>query len=170
MSAFDVASFPDRPDVDMLRAAVGVATHVPDEALLVDMARDNVRFRITPDGRLLGDLAISGPVTDELTGEVMARWFGEANGPKLWGRWPMPVAFQQAAAELNRRGRAEHERRAVADEARADDDRRVRARDADLAQRRADLLRQLAALDGDEVPVVIERSVPAPPPRRWRRS
>ncbi|MFD5828317.1 hypothetical protein [Lentzea sp. NPDC060358] len=83
---------------------------------------------------------------------------------------PTAADLDEAFAIVVRHARAEAEREAVADEARADDDRRGRARDADLAQRRADLLRQLSALDADEAPAVNERPVPEPPPRRWRRS
>lgn len=81
---------------------------------------------------------------------------------------PIDAATVAAALPLvARHAHAEAERQVVADEARADDDHRERVRDADLAQRRAELLRALAELDAAPAPVVVARPVPAPPKAMW---
>lgn len=159
-----------------VQAVAGIPTVVQDWQTLATAAAGSVRLRVV-DGRVLGDFATSGPLLAELDGPAVARWFADAGLAKAWGHTPSARDCELAAAELNRRGLAEFERRQVA--AQAEADRTITALEREATEDREARLRalrervdaELAALEATPASPAepAERPVPGPPKRLWQR-
>ncbi|GAB2865430.1 hypothetical protein GCM10027200_77420 [Lentzea nigeriaca] len=158
----------DRAFRASIEAVAGKASAVPFAATLADLLGSwFAPVTAGDDGSLLGRL---DGATVQLTLPTIRAHVRTAGVVTQLGVQITDEAITGALPIVARRARAEAERQAVADDARADHERRGRAEGADLAQRRAQLLRALSELDAVPAPAVVTRPVPTPPKRSWRKN